>query len=162
MSDKYRMNPTALLATEAFVSGVEASGVIGEAGDGHVYEIISICVPLTLGSDAGVRVPSLEIWDSAGGNRIFAGGCANSGISKPSQTNIITGAINLTSRQYGGDPGNSAYDHQNIELPSFDNGGMIVNGGAVVITRTVALDSSGNSDTYGSLVVYGRKLKLLR
>ena len=160
MSDKYRMNPTALVATAAFVSGVEASGVIGAAGDGHVYEIISITVPLTLGADAGLRTPSLEVWDSAGGNRIFAGGVANSGISKPAQTNLITGAINLTSRAYGG--GEALFDHQNIELPSFDNGGMIVNGGAVVITRTVGLDSSGASDTYGSLVVYGRKLKLLR
>jgi len=160
MSDKYRMNPTALVATSAFTSGTIASGTIGSAGDGHVYEIISIHTSLTLGTDTGVRIPSIRIKDAVGGNIIFDGGVANSGISKPSQVNNITGAINLTSRAYGG--GESGYDHQNIELPSFDGGGMIVNGGAEVSIPTVALDATGNSDTYGSLVVYGRKLKLLR
>ena len=159
MTDKLRMIPLTLLDTGAFASGVEASGTIGSAGDGFVYEIQNIYTELTLGADAGVRVPSIEILDPSN-NVIFNGGVANSGISKPSQTNKISAGMNLTARSYGG--GNAAYDHQNIQLPSSDEGGMLVGGGTAVRTSTVALDASGDSDTYGALIVYGRRFKQIK
>jgi hypothetical protein len=160
MTDKYRMLPIKILDTDAFASGTEASGTIGAAGDGHVYEIQTIYTTLTLGADAGVRIPQIEILDAVGGSVIANVGCANSGISKPSQTNKITAGMNLTSRMYGG--GNAAYDHQNMELPASDEGGMLVGGGTVIRTSTGGLDATGDSDTYGKLTVYGRRFKLLR
>lgn len=159
MTDKYRMMPLTLLDTDAFASGTEASGTIGAAGDGFVYEIQNIYVPLTLGSDAGVRIPAIKILNAVGGDIIFYGGVANSGISKPSQTNHISAGMNLTSRSFGG--GNAGFDHQNIQLPSSDKGGMLVGGGTTIETITVGLDSTGNSDTYGGLKVYGRRFRIL-
>jgi len=154
------MLPIKILDEDAFASGTEASGTIGVAGDGHVYEIQTIYTELTLGSDAGVRIPQIEILDAVGGDVIMNVGCANSGISKPSQTNKLTAGMNLTSRSYGG--GEDGYDHQNYELPSSDEGGMLVGGGAVVRTSTLGLDATGNSDTYGALTVYGRRFRLLK
>ncbi len=159
MTDKLRMIPLTLLDTGAFASGVEASGTIGVAGDGFVYEIQNVYTELTLGSDAGVRTPSIEVVDPSD-NVIFSAGVANSGISKPSQTNRISAGMNLTSRAYGG--GESAFDHQNIQLPSSDEGGMLVGGGTAVRTITVGLDATGNSDTYGALIVYGRRFKQIK
>ena len=160
MTDKYRMLPITILETTAFVSGSEASGTIGSAGDGFVYEIQSIYTTLTLGADAGVRIPQIEILDAVGGNVIMNVGCANSGISKPSQENKLTAGMNLTSRSYGG--GESGFDHQNYELPASDEGGLLVGGGSVIRTSTVGLDNAGVKDTYGKLIAYGRRFRLLR
>jgi len=160
MTDKYRMLPITILDTSAFASGTEASGTIGSAGDGFVYEIQTIYTELTLGSDTGVRIPQFEILDAVGGSVIANVGCANSGVSKPSQTNKLTAGMNLTSRSYGG--GESGYDHQNYEIPASDEGGMLVGGGAVIRTSTVGLDATGNSDTYGKLTAYGRRFRLLK
>lgn len=160
MTDKYRMLPIKILDTSAFTSGTEASGTIGEAGDGFVYEIQTIYTTLTLGTDTGVRIPQIEILDAVGGSVIVNIGCANSGISKPSQVNKLTAGMNLTSRSYGG--GEDGYDHQNYELPASDEGGLLVGGGSVIRTSTVGLDDTGNSDTYGKLTAYGRRFRLLR
>ena len=160
MTDKLRMIPLTILEVASFVSGTEASGTIGSAGDGFVYEIQNIYTTLTLGTDAGTRVPSFEILDAVGGNVIGNFGVANSGCSMEASVNKITAGMNLVSRSYGG--GEGVVDHQNIMIPSSDEGGMLVGGGAVVRTATTSLDASGNADTYGALNVYGRRFKQIK
>ncbi len=153
MNDKYRIEPKTLLTTSAIASGVEASGSIGSAGDGFVYEITSISVPFTTGSDAATRIPAFQFLDSSG-NILMEIGVISSGIitGKATRLSAVTG---LTSRIYG--------DHDNvIELPSLQGEGMLVAGGTVVRTVTTSLDSTGNSDQYGIMNIYGRQLRKLR
>lgn len=143
-----------ILASDNPADAQEHEMTIGVEGDGNVYDITSIVLPLVLSSNVADRFPTLIFtFDGSIIYQVTVGTAIDA-----SSDVVVVAAVRIIENTDG-------LTNEYVSLPSDGSGGFRVPGGTVFTTVTSNIDqtgTAGDADQYGTGVIFGTRHKELK